>query len=123
MKKTLCSIVAALCCLGLLPQTTPAQTVFKTPEAAANALFAAWRAKDRKKAALAADSKAVAKLFSTKFIARRKFAGCSDESETEKNLFSCVYEDPTDNLFNVAFETIKKGKAWRVRWVTFAAEN
>lgn len=107
----------------LFAQTASAQTAYKTPKEAANALYAAWQAKSRVKARFVADNKAVAKLFSTNFIARRKFAGCTDQSETEKGLFTCVYEDPTDDLLNVAFETVKKGKSWRIRWVTFAAEN
>lgn len=107
----------------MLSQTASAQTVFKTPKDAATALYASWRTKSRVKAGKVADKKAVDKLFSTNFIARRKFAGCTDQSETEKGLFTCVYEDPTDNLFNVAFEAVKKGKSWRIRWVTFAAEN
>lgn len=98
-------------------------TAYKTPQAAAKALYEAWHAKSKTKARAAADDKAVAKLFGTNFIARRRFANCADESETEKGLFVCVFEDPTDDLLNVAFETIKKGKGWRVRWVTFAAEN
>lgn len=100
-----------------------AQTTFKTPQSAANALYATWRTKNKTKARAVADNKAIEKLFSTNFISRRKFAGCTDQSETEKGLFTCVYEDPTDDLFNVAFEVVKKGKNWRIRWVTFAAEN
>lgn len=107
----------------LLSQTASAQATFKTPKDAANALYSAWRTKSRVKARTAADNKAVAKLFGTNFIARRKFAGCTEQSETEKGLFTCVYEDPTDNLLNVAFEAVKKGNSWRIRWVTFAAEN
>lgn len=103
--------------------TIAAQTTFKTPQSAANSLYSAWRAKNKTKARAVADKQTIDKLFGTNFISRRKFAGCTDQSETEKGLFTCVYEDPTDNLFNVAFETIKKGKSWRVRRVTFAAEN
>lgn len=120
MKKGL--FLAIIFCL-LSIETASAQTIFKTPKDAATALYSAWSTKTRTKARLVADNKAVAKLFSTNFIARRKFAGCTDQSETEKGLFTCVYEDPTDNLLNVAFEAVKKGKTWRIRWVTFAAEN
>lgn len=120
MKKWL--FLTVIFCL-LSAQSAFAQTTFNTPKDAATALYAAWRAKSRVKARFAADNKAVAKLFSTNFIARRKFAGCTDQSETEKGLFTCVYEDPTDDLLNVAFEAVKKGKSWRIRWVTFAAEN
>lgn len=120
MKKWLFGVM--IFCL-LFSQNAAAQTVFKTPESVAKTLYAAWQTKSRVKARTAADNKAVAKLFSTNFIARRKFAGCTDQSETEKGLYTCVYEDPTDNLFNVAFEAVKKGKSWHIRWVTFAAEN
>lgn len=120
MKKWL--FLAVVFCLMCF-QTASAQTVFKTPKDAATTLYAAWQSKSRVKARTAADNKAVAKLFSTNFIARRKFAGCTDQSETEKGLYTCIYEDPTDNLFNVAFEAVKRGKSWRIRWVTFAAEN
>ena len=126
MKKSI-SILLILCfaiiSISAKPSLINHQTVFKTPQAVANALYAAWRTKNKAKAKLAADYKAIDKLFSTNFIVRRKFAGCEDESETEKGLFVCIYKDPTDDLLNVAFETVKKGKYWRVRWVTFAAEN
>ena len=126
MKKSI-SILLLLCfaitSISAKPSSINKQTVFKTPQSAANALYAAWRTKNKVKAKLAADNKAIDKLFSTNFIARRKFAGCEESSETEKGLFTCIYKDPTDDLLNVAFETVKKGKYWRVRWVTFAAEN
>lgn len=129
-KKKMLKIIrtfAALTLFGtagiLVSPAAAQQTTYKTPQAAAKALYAAWRAKSKTKARAAADNKAIEKLFGTNFINRRKFAGCTDQSETEKGLFACIYEDPTDDLFNVAFETVKKGKSWRVRWVTFAAEN
>ena len=110
--------------LGTLVSPAAAQqTNSKSPQSAAKALYAAWRAKSKTKARRVAETKAIEKLFSTNFINRRKFAGCTDQSETEKGLFTCVYEDATDDLFNVAFETVKKGSGWRVRRVTFAAEN
>ena len=115
--------VILLCATMILSLPVVAQTTFKTPQSAANALYAAWRTKNKTKARAVADGKAIEKLFGTNFISRRKFAGCTDQAETEKGLFTCVYEDPTDDLLNVAFEAIKKGKSWRVRWVTFAAEN
>ena len=120
MKKHL--FYAAIFC-SLFSARIAAQTHFKTPRQAADALYAAWRTKNRKQAKTAADTRAIEKLFSANFIARRKFQSCADESETERGLFTCVYEDPTDNLLNVAFETVKRGKYWRVRFVTFAAEN
>lgn len=118
------SALAILFCASILSSLpAAAQTIFKTPQSAANALYATWRTKNKTKARAVADRKAIEKLFSTNFINRRKFAGCANESEMEKGLFTCVYEDPTDDLFNVAFEAVKKGKNWRIRWVTFAAEN
>lgn len=117
------AVVILFCAGAFFPMHMIAQTTFKTPQAAATALYSSWRTKNKTKARAVADNKAIEKLFSTNFISRRKFAGCTDQSETEKGLFTCVYEDATDNLFNVAFETVKKGKSWRVRWVTFAAEN
>ena len=122
IKKALVPVIL-LCAAGILPLPVVAQTTFKTPQAAANELYAAWRTKNKTKARAVADSKAIEKLFSTNFISRRKFAGCTDQSETEKGLFTCVFEDLTDDLLNVAFEAVKKGKSWRIRWVSFAAEN
>lgn len=109
--------------MGIFYLPVNAQKTFKTPQSATNELYSAWRTKNKTKARAVADGKAIEKLFSTNFISRRKFAGCTDQSETEKGLFTCIYEDPTDDLFNVAFEAVKKGKSWRIRWVTFAAEN
>jgi hypothetical protein len=122
--KKIFAVMILFSAASVFPFQVSAQTSFKTPQSAANALFyAAWRTKNKTKAGAVANNKAIEKLFSSNFISQRKFAGCTDQSETEKGLFTCVYEDPTDNLFNVAFETIKKGKSWRVRQVTFAAEN
>jgi hypothetical protein len=100
-----------------------AQTNFKTPQAAAKALYAAWRTKNKSKAKIAADTKAIEKLFGTKFQPKWKFAGCNNESETEKGLFQCIYKDVSDDLLSVAFDTFKTKKGWRVRSLTFGAEN
>lgn len=100
-----------------------AQTVFKTPEAAANALYAAWRTKNKTKARLAADDKAIEKLFSTRFQPKWKFVGCNDESDTEKNRWQCIYKDASDDLLSVAFDTFKTKKGWRIRSLTFGAEG
>ena len=100
-----------------------AQTGFKTPQAAANALYAAWRTKNKVKAKTAADAAAINKLFGTKFQSKWKFAGCNDESDTEKGLFQCVYKDSSDDVLAVAFDTFKTKKGWRVRSLTFGAEE
>ena len=100
-----------------------AQTTFKTPQSAAAALYAAWRTRDKVKARLAADSEAVDKLFGAKFQPKWKFAGCNDESDTEKGLFQCIYKDSSDDILSVAFDTFKTKRGWRVRSLTFGAEN
>ena len=118
MKKFL----ALFLCL-IFPISLSAQTSFKTPQAAANALYTAWRTKNKAKARLAADDKAIDKLFSTRFQPKWKFSGCNDESETEKGLFQCIYKDSSDSLLSVAFDTFKTKRGWRVRWLTFGAEG
>ncbi len=100
-----------------------AQTTFQTPQSAANALYAAWKTKNKAKAKLAADDKAVEKLFGTKFQPKWKFSGCNNESDTEKGLFQCIYKDASDDLLSVAFDTFKTKKGWRVRRLTFGAEG
>ena len=100
-----------------------AQTKFTTPQAAANALYAAWKTKNKTKAKLAAEDKAIDKLFGTRFQPKWKFAGCNDESDTEKGLFQCVYKDSSDDLLSVAFDVFKGKRGWRVRWLTFGAEG
>lgn len=110
-----------LCLIFAFP--IEAQTNFKTPQAAADALYAAWRTKNKAKAKLAADDKAIEKLFSAKFQPKWKFSGCSDESDTEKGLFQCVYKDSSDDLLSVAFDVFKGKRGWRVRWLTFGAEG
>lgn len=115
-----------VCCVAvclLLGQTAAAQTNFKTPQAAAKALYAAWRTKNKTKARAAADNRAVEKLFGARFQPKWKFAGCNDASETEKGLFQCIYKDSSDDLLSVAFDTFKTKRGWRVRWLTFGAEN
>lgn len=110
-----------LCLIFALPSA--AQTNFKTPQAAADALYAAWRTKNKTKARLAADDKAINKLFSTRFQPKWKFAGCNDESDTEKGRWQCIYKDPSDDLLSVAFDTFKTKTGWRVRSLTFGAED
>lgn len=100
-----------------------AQTSFKTPQAAANALYSAWKTKNKTQARKVADEKAINKLFGAKFQPKWKFAGCNDESETQKGLFQCIYKDSSDSVLSVAFDTFKTKKGWRVRWLTFGAEN
>ena len=107
----------------LLSFQAAAQTTFKTPQAAANALYAAWKTKNKQKAKLAADDKAIEKLFGTKFQPKWKFAGCNDETDTEKGLFQCIYKDSSDDILSVAFDVFKTKKGWRVRWLTFGAEG
>jgi hypothetical protein len=115
-------IIVLLLCLTF-PLSALAQAGFKTPQAAAGALYAAWRTKNKAKARLAADDKAIDKLFSTRFQAKWKFAGCNDQSETEKGLFQCIYKDKSDDILSVAFDTVKTKRGWRVRWLTFGAEG
>lgn len=122
MSKTKRLIGAMIVCLICLNQIQ-AQIVFKTPQAAANALYAAWRTKNKSKARLAADGEAIEKLFGVRFQPKWKFAGCNDQSDTEKGLFQCVYKDSADDLLSVAFDTFKTKKGWRVRSLTFGAEN
>ncbi len=100
-----------------------AQTTFKTPQSAAAALYSAWRTKNKEKARCAADNEAVDKLFGAKFQPKWKFAGCNDESDTEKGLFQCIYKDASDDLLSVAFDTFKTKRGWRIRSLTFGAEN
>jgi hypothetical protein len=119
--KTL-TLFAILCCL-LFSQPVPAQTKYATPQAAAKALYAAWKTKNKGKAKLAAENKAIDKLFEANFQPKWKFAGCNDESESEKGLFQCIYKDATDDLLSVAFDTVKTKRGWRVRWLTFGAEE
>ena len=117
-------ISAIVCCLVFINQAAAQQQVtFKTPQAAAKALYAAWRTKSKTKARAAADSRAVEKLFGAKFQPKWKFAGCRDESETEKGLFQCIYKDSADDLLSVAFDTYKTKRGWRIRWLTFGAES
>lgn len=115
-------IIGLFFCFILLSPVT-AQTVYKTPQAAANALYSAWRVKNRAKARTAAGDKAIEKLFSTRFQPKWKFAGCNDQSETEKGLFQCIYKDASDDILSVAFDVIKTKRGWRIRWLTFGAEG
>ena len=123
MNKKLYLIGAIVCSLLLWQPAAAQQSGFKTPQTAANALYAAWRTKNKIQARAAADNDAIAKLFSTKFQPKWKFAGCNDESDTEKGLFQCVYKDASDDLLSVAFDTFKTKRGWRIRSLTFGAEE
>lgn len=109
------------CLVLVLPAA--AQTVFKTPQAASNRLYQAWRTKNRAKAKNAARNSAIDKLFSARFQPKWKFAGCNDASDTEKGRFQCIYKDSSDDLLSVAFDVFKEKGSWRVRSLTFGAEN
>ena len=109
------------CCIFSL--SAAAQISFKTPKAASDALYQAWRTKNRAKAKLVANNSAIDKLFSTRFQPKWKFAGCTDESDTEKGRWQCVYKDASDDLLSVAFDVFKEKRGWRVRTLTFGAEN
>lgn len=117
--KIICGLFFCL----VLSFSASAQAVFKTPKDAANALYQAWRTKNKAKARFAARNAAIDKLFSTRFQPKWKFAGCNDESDTEKGRFQCIYKDSSDDLLSVAFDVFKEKGNWRVRSLTFGAEN
>lgn len=116
-------IYASIILCFVLSGAATAQTGFKTPEAAVKALYAAWKSKNKAKARLAADNKAIDKLYGTRFQPKWKFAGCNNSSDTEKGLYQCIYKDPSDDILSVAFDTVKTKRGWRIRWLTFGAEN
>ena len=107
----------------VLSLSASAQMSFKTPQAAANALYQAWRTKNKAKARLAANDSAIDKLFSARFQPKWKFAGCNDATDTEKGRFQCIYKDSSDDLLSVAFDVFKEKRGWHVRSLTFGAEN
>lgn len=116
-------ICAAMAALIFSIGTVAAQTRGGSAESAAKTLYSAWKTKDRKKARSVADAKAVNKLFGTRFQPTWKFSGCNDESETQKGLMQCIFRDADDAILSVAFDTFKSGRSWRIRWLTFGAEN
>lgn len=116
-------IFASIALCFVLSATAAAQTGFKSPEAAAKALYAAWKVKSKAKAWLAADNKAIDKLYGARFQPKWKFAGCNDSSDTEKGLYQCIFKDKSDDILSVAFDTVKTKRGWRVRWLTFGAES
>lgn len=79
------------------PENARAQT-HKTPQAAAQSLYQAWRVKNRKTALKVADKSAVDKLFSTRWRAL-KFKGCTNRDEGG---FECIYNDAKLDL-SIAF--------------------
>ncbi|MDJ1495725.1 hypothetical protein QNI19_22505 [Cytophagaceae bacterium DM2B3-1] len=114
-------VVYSLLILCALP--VKAQTTYATPQAAAKALFEAWRTKNRTKALQVANDESVDKLMGTIFRKQRKLTECHDASDTEKGLYYCVYGDSEDELLSVAFYMTKTRKGWKVKRVSFAAEE
>ena len=117
------SLAASVCCaafMSLQARTTlpPTQTIFKTPQASAQALYQAWRKGNRAAASRAATSEAVAKLFG---VRQRKmvFKGCHKREEGD---YECLYED-TQNDIRLAMltETTRSG-GYRIKSLSFSTE-
>lgn len=90
---------------------------FKTADAAARALYRAWRAKSEAGASSAADADAVEKLFSVRWRAM-KFKGCHKREEGD---FECVYEDARNDL-SLAMLAEKAGRGYRIKSLSFSSE-
>lgn len=116
------SLAASVCCaafMSLQARTTlsPAQTIFKTPQASARALYQAWRKGNRAAASHAATSGAVEKLFG---VRQRKmvFKGCHKREEGD---YECLYED-TQNDLTLAMLTEKARGGYRIKSLSFSTE-
>jgi hypothetical protein len=122
--KTLRSFCFVVLVFGLtgnqasLAQARPSSLqIFKTPTAAAQALYGAWSAKNRTKAQQAASTEAVEKLFSVK---RRvmKFKGCQKREEGD---FECLYEDKKNDLQMAMLLEISR-RGYRINSISFSSE-
>jgi hypothetical protein len=97
--------------------SAPAHGSFKTADAAARALYRAWRAKSEAGAAAAADAAAVEKLFGVPWRTM-KFKGCHKREEGD---FECVYEDARNDL-SLAMLAEVAGRGYRIKSLSFSSE-
>ncbi len=97
MKRITSASLAALLCAAVISGklVSAAATVQpRSPDAAAQKLYQAWRLKSRKSAASVAEKAAVDKLFSVRWRAMR-FDGCKNRDEGG---YECVFTDVRNDL-------------------------
>lgn len=102
---------------GMLSASAPPRSIFNTADAAAQKLYAAWRAKDKAGAGAAADKEAVEKLFSVRRRAM-KFEGCQKREEGD---FECIYRDARNDI-SLAMLAEKTGRGYRIKSLSFSTE-
>lgn len=85
-------------------------------------LYSARRTNNKTKARAVADNKAIEKLFSANLSTAESLPVVPMNRKRKKD-YSHAVEDRSDNLFNIAFEVITKGKWRRIRRDTVVAEN
>lgn len=111
-------VLACVCCFLLATFNATGQTIFNTPELAAQTLYTAWRTKNQVKARTVTGDEAVEKLFS---VRRRpmRFMGCS---KREAGDFECIYEDSKNDLTMAMLTTRVTRRGYRIRSLSFSSE-
>lgn len=119
MKILLALLVSGMLLLVTAPANIQAQTR-KSPQAAAQTFYQAWRVKNRRAALKIARKSAVNKLFSTRWRAMR-FQGCTRRDEGG---FECVYLDAKLDL-SIAFilDSGASAGGYSILSVSFSSEG
>jgi len=92
----------------------------RSPDAAAKALYNAWKLKSRKAAMKVADRSAVTKLLSTRWRTM-KFEGCKNRDEGG---FECIYRDKKLDLsIAMIVDGGVSAGGYNVTSVSFSSEN
>lgn len=91
--------------------------IFKTPEQAAQNLYAAWQKKSKSKARQVTHDKAIKKLFS---VRRQKmvFKGCAKREEGD---YECLYENEKNGL-TLAMMLVSTRRGFWIKSLSFSSE-
>ena len=120
MKRTLA--IALVFCSVLIsiaahPVASTGQSIFRRPEDAAQALYRAWRKRDRARAEYVSNNEVVDKLFG---VRRRVmiFKGCHKREEGD---YECLYEDRKNDI-TLAMLTHVRRRGYIIRSISFSSE-
>ena len=91
--------------------------IFKTPEQAAQNLYAAWQKKSKSKARQVTHDAAIKKLFS---VRRQKmvFKGCTEREEGD---YECLYENKQNGL-TLAILLVSTRRGFWIKSLSFSSE-
>lgn len=113
------AILILIFCLSFI-SLAQASPIVKTPEAASGGLFQAWKTKNKKAAQKFAQTKAVNKLFSTRWRTM-KFQGCTKREAEDGGGYECIYEDAKIDL-SIALIVKSFRGSYKITELSFSSE-